>query len=400
MSNYEIQAGTLFETFETIGDWTGAGTGGGAIAVDTSIYSVGSGSLKITAPAAGNYYATKTISADLSRAGIISYDVYVENTTNLPSITVYISSTTGFTSYFSKGITSTPLKQGWNRIRLYKNFWGNTGVDDWANTMLRIRVRVDAHASAAGVVYFDQMRYGTYHRPKIVWTCDDGRVTQYSELFAYMSPRRMRATCYVYAQGIASGANYMTLANLTELYGAGWDICSHTYNHTNLTTLSTQAEMQAEISNNRKYLETNGFTRNSMQNHFCYPNGGFNPTVLLALQAENVLSARTVKSLTGLNTATPVDDPLLLITRNLGASTTLAVAKASVDNAISAGATLVIESHNFVTPAVEETEFPVADMQSLVDYIYQYKMAGILDVVTISEWYRGLSEGRKSAELS
>ncbi len=41
MSNYEVQAGTLVEGFETVGDWTLIGTGA-SIAADTVNFKTGS----------------------------------------------------------------------------------------------------------------------------------------------------------------------------------------------------------------------------------------------------------------------------------------------------------------------------------------------------------------------
>ena len=394
MSNYQIQAGTLFETFETIGDWTAGGTAGGAIAVDTSIYSVGSGSLKITSDvaASSNYFATKTISSDLSRAGIISLDVYIVDTTKTSSITVYLSSTTNFSKYFSRAITG--LKNGWNRIRIYKNFWSNTGTEDWANTMIRLRVRTDSSASGNSIVYFDNLMYGTYHRPKVIWTCDDGWASQYDELYAYMAPRGLKATHYIVGSYIGTGS-YMTLAQLQTLYNAGHDICNHTYEHTNLTTLGTQAEMESAISLNKDYLIGNGFTRNNMHLHFCYPNGGYNDIASAALTAQGYLTARTVVSQAGISVPTPELNYLRLVTRNLGNTTTLASTKLDIDYAIAAGATLVIESHKFITTPTQSTEWGIADMQALVDYILSKKEQ--IDCVTISEWYRGLTNPRKNA---
>lgn len=61
------------------------------------------------------------------------------------------------------------------------------------------------------------------------------------------------------------------------------------------------------------------------------------------------------------------------------------------------GGTLIFNSHIFVTPATTTTEFPVADMQALVDYIMKYHYAGVLDMMPVSTWYRGLTNSRRMA---
>lgn len=392
MANYEIQEGTLLETFETIGDWTAGGTAGGSIAVDSSIYKVGTGSLKVTS-VNGNYYATKTINVDLSRAGIIQIDVYFEDISKATNAVLYLSSSASLTSYFF--VTLNDLHNGWNRYTIRKNLWSNTGSEDWANTMIRMRVRLDATDTTSA--YFDNLRYGVWNRPKVIFNADDGWATQYSELYAYTKTRypEFKATYYVFASAIGT-AGYMTLAELTELYNAGWDISNHTYNHTNLTTLSTEEEMKSqEITPNENYLITNGFTRNDMHKHFAYPNGGHNDTTRLATAALSMKTSRTVLSSGSWvgNSAGFSNDVLKI--RNLGNTTTIAAIKADVDYAIASGTTLIINSHKFVTPATTTTEFPVADMQALVDYIMKYHYGGVLDVMPMSLWYKGLTNARK-----
>lgn len=396
-AGYTITAGTLLESFETLGDWTKGS--GGSIAIDSTYVQVGSHSLKLTATVSSNCFATKTISLDLSAAEVISIDVYIPDLTNVTSITVYLSSTTDLSKFFSRSVTG--LVTGWNRIRIYRALWDNTGTDDWANTMIRLRVRVDANAGGSADAYFDNMTYGSYHRPKVIWTCDDGRVTQYDEFYTYAKKYPgFHGSLNVIGSYIDRGlSGYLTLADVQEMYAAGWDINNHTYSHTNMTTLDTQAEMQAIIKQQKDWAVTNGFTRNGM--HLCgaYPNGGYNDTVIAAMQAEGMLAFRTVQSQSGINAATPNLNPLRIVTRNLGNTTTLASAKSDVDNAIAAGATLFIESHNFVDTPTTTTEWAITDMQALVDYIQQRKSAGILDVMTTSEWYIGLTANRKIAEL-
>src|SRR5947208_598678 len=142
--NYQVQAATVFESFETIGNWT---ITGGTATVDTSIFSEGAGSLKLVSGVGTNCIATKTISADLSRAGVISFDIYLPDVTTVTSVQMIVSSDAAFAKFFSRTVVGTSLRNGWNTIRIGRGVWSNTSSDAWENTMLRLRVRVNANSS-------------------------------------------------------------------------------------------------------------------------------------------------------------------------------------------------------------------------------------------------------------
>jgi peptidoglycan/xylan/chitin deacetylase (PgdA/CDA1 family) len=52
--------------------------------------------------------------------------------------------------------------------------------------------------------------------------------------------------------------DYMTLANLNELYAAGWSIVSHSLSHRDLTTLS-DSELHRELRDSKAWVVNNGF---------------------------------------------------------------------------------------------------------------------------------------------
>jgi peptidoglycan/xylan/chitin deacetylase (PgdA/CDA1 family) len=52
--------------------------------------------------------------------------------------------------------------------------------------------------------------------------------------------------------------DYMTMANLRELQGAGWSIVSHSYTHPDLTTLSADS-LDKELRLSQKWVKDHGF---------------------------------------------------------------------------------------------------------------------------------------------
>lgn len=391
---YQSYQGTLFEDFETIGDWTITGSAGYAGSIDSTIFKTGTGSLKLTATGvSSNCYATKTVNWDLSGSDPISFSVYIpDESSNTQTITVYLSNDSTFTNYFNRAAsTSGNFTKGWNTITWAKSGFTPHASSSWASPIIRVRVRVDSTSSGGQIAYFDSIYAGKKTRPKLVITFDDGWESQLTEAYSYMATKGLKGTCYIPFDNIGT-ANYMTEANLATLYNAGWDIGNHTYNHTNLTTLGTQAEMEEEISLNTAYLNSLGFTRSSL--HFAYPNGAYNDTVLLAVAAQNIKTARTVIGTAAFMTVQPPDDFYHLRIQNLGNTDALANIEAKIDRCIEEGDVLFLNGHKLVVTPTVTTEFGISDFQALMDYIKTKVDAGLIDVVTISEWYQGIIENQ------
>ena len=386
LGGYTTKTGTLTENFETLGDWTKGASG--TMTADTTNFKTGAASLQLAALVSNSCLATKTVSLDLSNAQVIKYSVYTADPSNISAVTLYFSNDSSFTNYYSRAIsTAGNFTKGWNTLTLPRGLFSATGAPSWSTSFVRLRVRVDATAGGGQTVSIDSLYAGNHHRPKVIMTFDDGFDTQITEGYAYMATKGLKATCYVNNSSIGT-ATYMTTANLTTLHNAGWDIANHGYTHTNLTTLGTQAEMEDKVSLNKTWLDGLGFTRAS--GHFAYPNGGYNDTVLAAMAAQNVLTARTTLGTTAVMSAQPPDNPYILRIQNLGNANSLASVKSTVDTCIDMGTVLFINGHKLVASATADTEWAITDFQALIDYLYTKVTTNKLDVATVSEWYNGL----------
>ena len=394
IKNYQVQAGTVVESFQTLGDWTAAGTAGGSLVIDSGVYQEGTGSMLITTAggASSNYHGTKTISRSFATDQAMSIDLYVPDITKIAAPTFYLSSTSDFSKYFSFSLPIGPMRNGWNRILMKRATWSNTGSEDWSNTMIRMRCRVDAAANQIGVVYFDNFIAGRYNRPKFVFRFDDNRDTQYTNALPIMRQYGFKGSVFVISSKVGT-ANYMTAAQLTELHDTyGWDMCDHTDTHTDLSSQSLSVQT-GEMNTCKAYLQSLGFTRRNEHLHVVFPFGGYNDDTLSSLTASGALSGGTI--LSPKTNAYPIDNSQLITIDNIAQTVTLASATGRVDRAIAEGGCTVFLFHIITASAVASTEWPTADFQSLCDYLS--KKRNEIDVVTWTEFWQGLVDDRKIA---
>lgn len=389
--NYDLNLDTLLDDFETTSGWTqgqGSGSPSGVTSVDTVNVKTGSGALKIQATN-GGVLNTKTISLNAANAATFGYWVYIDDVTKLSSITIYLSSVSNFASLFSYALAASNLLDGWNFVQVRRDLWTNTGSESWTNTMIRLRFRTDSVLGETVSTTFDSLYYRLYARPKVVITFDDGWDSAHTEGYTYMATKGLKGTHYVIS-GVVDQPGRITTANLTTAYNNGWSISNHTSTHQNLSTLS-QEEILTELQDCNEWLVSNGFARTA--GHVAYPNGGYNATVLSAMDTLGFKTGSTIISRQN-NIVKGLEDKRLLKRYSLINSNSLATVKGYVDTAVSNGSTVFINFHKLVASPTVSTEWAISDFQALVDYVARLHNGGILDVVTVDDWYSGLTEPR------
>lgn len=393
VSNYTTASPSLYENFATIGDWTAGGSTGSTATADTTNLDGYSAALKldVASTAGGNAFATKNISTNFDISGIytMTFRVYVPDYTTVSSVAIYISSSAGFASYMLATV-SAGFVNGWNTMTLHRSNFSATGGELWSNTMIRLRVRLNAVASTLPKITFASMKTGGKYYPNILFTFDDAFSTVYTVAYPYMSARGIVGTIYVNGSSIDT-AGYCTLAQLTEMQSAGWAICDHVYTHTNLTTVDAAAQ-RSLLQQNRNYLTTNGFTKG--MEHLAYPNGGYNDSIIALVQSMGYKTARSIVEWTNRSQHYPIDSMWQLKMGNCLDSTTSSTIIGWMQDTYAKGGTLILLYHKLVTPATVSTEHPVASFQAEVDAAYLYKSQGLLTDKTIVSWYNGLTGGR------
>lgn len=379
--NYTKSEGTSIEDFDTLAEWTLISLG--TKELDTINFKSSNASIKLTTASGGITFVYKSISLDMSeKSKKISLWFYVYDADSVAQIII------GFSSgpvYSAKNFVlgTTQVHTGWNKFSIGRADWVNTGGDSWSNLMTQLRVTVKAKPGQIALVSFDSVLVDEETLPRCLLTFDDGYDDVYNEAFAYMQPRGLKGTSYVPGSLIEGGTGFMTKAQLAEMYASGWAIGNHTYNHVDMSVY-TQAQAYAELKTNRDWLIANGYTRAA--DHVCYPVGGYNADVLLAMAQVGAKTGRTTKS----NYQYTADHLYELTIKEISNNTTLEAAKSVVNSAISRQATVVLMLHKLVENPAVSTEWSISNFRGLVDFLVARK----IKVVTIDEWYEGLTNPR------
>ena len=381
--NFALTGVTLLEGFENIANWT---VTGGTKEANTTQFKTGTQSLKLTVDSGStNVEATKNISILLLPYKTLGLWVYCHDTspnTTIASIYIYITSLTNWTKYFY--IADSEFKHGWNLLRFSKVSFSNSSGDSWGSTMVRLRVKVNARTDQMPVVSFDSFEGGFLGLPKVCLTFDDIDATAYSEGYTYMNTKGLKGTFYA-IQNRADTAGNMTTEQLNTAYAAGWAIANHTSDHTWLDTLATQPEIEAKISDCDDWLIANGWTRSAY--HLAYPGGNYNDLVLAAVAN---LGMKTARSIIRRKQSMPYENIYTINCFSLINTDTLATVKSWISQAVSAEVTCFINFHKITAGAATQVEWSIANFQGLIDWLVEKKY----DVLTIDEWYEGLTNPR------
>jgi peptidoglycan/xylan/chitin deacetylase (PgdA/CDA1 family) len=381
-TNYESSAGTVFEEFEA--DWTkGSGETTSITQNSDEYFKSNTGSLKLVSTDGTNVQANKVINSVVS--GMVSLWVYLPwDATNesTASVQVFFASQANFSKYFGTGFTG--LHRGWNYLTVAPSMWTNNNGDSWDNTMVRLRVNL-VTGGQARTIYVDELRLDVARRPKVLVTFDHTYTSQYTEGFAYMRPLGIPGTLYTTGGRPGSGPDYMTIAQMREMYDAGWDAAIHT--DTTLPTLGGVAEQRASVEESLRWHWNQGFIRGTT--HFAYHGGAYDENSPTALAQLGFLTGRTTADRLQGNV---IDERYAITRYGIVNTTTLDSTKLMLDRAILTGTSIQFNFHFLVTSPTISTQWSIANFRALMDYIKTKMDAGLIDAVTISEWYRGLYE--------
>jgi hypothetical protein len=177
----------------------------------------------------------------------------------------------------------------------------------------------------------------------------------------------------------------MTLTDLKTLQSAGWDIGNHTSNHINLVEASG-VNMIASINNGYDWLVANGFGNTAK--YFCYPFTSYNDAVIAEVKKKHILA--TGGSMNGHFNINDVWDSLNLRYLINAYPTTVLTAETAIDNAITLGIPLVLIFHNIVDSDATGENYLTENFYLISDYLKTKQDAGLLDVITFSDYYNAL----------
>ena len=390
--NYEFVAGTQFEDFETLADWTTTGTA----EADAVNFRTGAKSLKLTAAAGSSATAKKTISRNFGGnpqwMELWAYcpAEYVANIDRLEVVFSPVSNLSRFVRVYT--MPGYVWRAGWNQLLLppissdvVTSAWSRWALYSgclWSETMILVKFNLYAKTGLVASLSLDNLIIGAQKRPSCLLTFDDGfRTPLDSGLIAHMDEVGARGTFYINPVYIGTNdAAYYTLAELQTMYAAGHAIANHCYNHTDLRTLDA-AGITKEIADCADYLIANGMPRAAY--HMAYPFGYNNSLV-------KETAAGIVHTIRGTSLTLFGDHMHLPVHLTASGTTTLDETKAAVDRARSSGQPIIVMFHEIVDSPSETNEWSTANAIALVDYAIE---SG-LPCKSIDEGYNGLTNPR------
>jgi peptidoglycan/xylan/chitin deacetylase (PgdA/CDA1 family) len=388
--NYKnVHSGVQIDDFENSKLWE---TDNASIEPETTLYQEGSQSIRIT-PLAIEGSITKRIALNFSSGDGISFWAYIPDETKISFINVYLTSekdkiNAKFSKYFVASLGKFRLVEGWNGISIPKSAFENRGNESWDNRMAQIRISVEPQQKATASVTFDDLRFNVNGRPKAILTFDDGWESVYTKAYPVLTSNNQKATVFVITGFLGRGKGYMNISELATLYNAGWDISSHTVNHTDLTKAS-ELEMRTEINDSYDWLVNHGFTASAK--FFAYPYGSHNNRTITALKDKGYMLSRTLKDgeMSDSFNIYQGDSIYELKTIEIKNTTTDEQIRGHIDAAISTNSTVIFTIHHIVDSDTSvKTDTSLSTLENMSDYLRSKKAQ--IDVVTFGEYWNAI----------
>lgn len=342
--------------------------------------------LKITGNSTGVFETGVNGLKDLTGLDTIEVKMYIYNNDELNALQIRLWSSSG--NYWACYLTG--RYTGYYNARIPLSSFTKTGNPSLSN-INRTYFTVTPTTGLNTSIGIFEVKYNSRNIPKVLFTWDDGWLSTYTNAFPILSAAGFKATTWINsdnAQG--TNENWMHKAELDELYAAGWAIGNHSKDHATSGILDDYDALYANYGACQDYILSQGWTRGAY--HICYPSGLYSETLFQVMRDLGVETGRTVK---GEYNPTPVINPYMLRVMTLSLTSTFAGVKPYIDYAIRTGVTLIFMLHGCGTES--GLDIPVDVLQQIVNYLVETKV----DVVTISEWYNGLSNARyRSIPLS
>lgn len=280
------------------------------------------------------------------------------------------------------------------------------GAVDWTS-IKNIRFRVSSNG-AAETVRLHGMYLNRRCNPAVLVTMDDGNAEVVAAA-AIANPRGIPLTCYLIPDLIGASASYMTEGELEGLVSAGNVMASH-QNETFPAYLDTygEAAMLDYVGSAVSWVNARGWHGY----HFAYPGGQFNDRIQAIMRRAGCLSARSIRgqsyvasperwsaggSYEGVkSTVNGVPDWYQVMASPLNSGQSLTNAKAALDTAIARGESLIYYGHK-IGAVADTVTWTTSDWTALMDYIAQKVSQGLVDAMTIDEYYAAYTGAARPA---
>jgi len=390
-NSYITNQGTLLEDFENIADWT-LSSATGTRNADSTFRKQGMQSLRLNSINGADCHATKTISKDLSAVTNFILWIYVHDEIvghflgALSYCIIRFASVADESKRFTADLQGGHFKPGWNRMVLTKADFDAVGGESWSNTMIRLKVWCRANTSKNVAVNFDDLRYDHVGKAKCILTFDDCCQGQYDLAKPIMDGNGQPGVTFCPTSWVDTAGDHLTKVQLTALQNAGWDISNHCEEHLHLPDIS-QVAMEETIDNGYAWLVANGFSKGAR--FFAHPYGEHNQTVLAKVKEQHRITRSTINGEFQAHfNLIDNDQEFSVKERQPIWSTPPATVNSWIDNIIIQKGLLVLLFHHIVVSGASiDSQYNVADFQTISNYLKTKEDAGLIDVITFSDYY-------------
>ena len=191
--------------------------------------------------------------------------------------------------------------------------------------------------------------------------------------------------------------DYMTVNDLKTLYNSGWDISSHTWDHSGdpkgLLNTTINQSITFEIYNSVAWLRQNGFNRSA--DFFAYPDGAYNAIIISEVKNASYIMAKygSGDSLRQPNLYgdSPYNLTYTVKATDLTDNTSVANVLSKINDAIAQKSLLILTFHQIYTneSAVRKniSAYNLSDFAAIAKNLSEEQAAGNLMVTNFSSYY-------------
>jgi hypothetical protein len=374
----ELPTPVLLEAFD-VDNFTLVGANA-AKALDTSNKVEGTGSMSVTGHTLNQTSGLDKTYGSLDPTGLgtlVFHHMRVNNSLASLSVALHRGAITSNVTH-TEGTVSF---RGGRWIATHINEWPT--VRDAGVGTLRVRELMAPTSPFSAQSRFDALYYNAKGRPTVVLTFDDVRTETYDTAFPLMQARGLKGTCYVPSAEVGA-TDKMTLAELQELYAAGWDMACDSTDDSPFTGMASTAAALTDVQTVRTYLETNSMPR--AKNHFCWPNGTWSEAIAAAFEGDGFLSARTTVTQSFYDRFGLGGIAMTVPSQGSGSAVASSVHTARLTEALLRGTTQFFHFHD-IKDSPSAGGWQTSKFVTFLDEIETARDAGELVVMTVSEWY-------------
>lgn len=369
----------------------------------TSVRFEGAQTVRFLSPSAGTTAGVQVLSLNVpTRTSSFILLCFIPDWSKVSAVIPYISQgatiSPNFVSYSAYSLTNDSHKyNGWHAIEISQDMWTatGTGVVYDGTTTKSLRVDVAPRAGQIAEVFFAAVYLNTWSMPSIMFTYDDGRISQYQNAFRLHKKNKIPMNCYVIPPLLGTAGQF-TEANAQEIEAQGGSICNHAF-YEGVGGLDSFSEIGlapyvTQVEQCRDWLAARNF---SGALHHAYVEGAYDETLAAEMVRIGMSTARTISgnNTTGaqsMTTAWGVHRRMALKGGlQFNTSRTVVNAKLEIDRAIRDGRSLIFTGHDVFTAAEGGTgalSWLDTDLEQIFDYVAAYRAKGQCLTPTLPAW--------------